>query len=89
VAAFKRELTRYEFNGKGSIRFPLDKPVPAALIEHMATFLMKDVARARAETKTAKPRIASRQSPLKPDDTVADGVGQTKAGAAAWPPLRA
>jgi uncharacterized protein YdhG (YjbR/CyaY superfamily) len=42
VAAFKRELAPYEFNGKGTVRFPLDKPVPTTLIERIATFLVKD-----------------------------------------------
>jgi uncharacterized protein YdhG (YjbR/CyaY superfamily) len=45
VAAFKRELAPYEFNGKGTIRFPLDKPVPTTLIEHIATSLVKDASR--------------------------------------------
>jgi uncharacterized protein YdhG (YjbR/CyaY superfamily) len=58
VAAFKRELTPYEFNGKGTIRFPLDKPVPTTLIEHMATFLVKEVAGA-VKTKTAKQNSAA------------------------------
>jgi uncharacterized protein YdhG (YjbR/CyaY superfamily) len=60
VAAFKRELAPYEFNGKGTIRFPLDKPVPTTLIEHIATFLVKEVAGA-VKTKTAKHKTASRQ----------------------------
>ena len=53
VAAFKRELAPYEFNGKGTIRFPLDKPVPTTLIEHIATFLVKDVSGA-VKPQTAK-----------------------------------
>ena len=53
VAAFKRELAPYEFNGKGTIRFPLDKPVPTTLIEHIATFLVKEVAGA-VKSETAK-----------------------------------
>ena len=52
VAAFKQELAPYEFNGKGTIRFPLAKPVPTTLIEHIATFLAKEVAGA-VKTKTA------------------------------------
>ena len=60
VAAFKRELAPYEFNGKGTIRFPLDKPVPTTLIEHIATFLAKEVTGA-VKTKTAMQKTASRQ----------------------------
>jgi uncharacterized protein YdhG (YjbR/CyaY superfamily) len=59
VAAFKRELAPYEFNGKGTIRFPLDKPVPTTLIEHIATFLVKEVA--GTVTTTAKQKTASKQ----------------------------
>jgi uncharacterized protein YdhG (YjbR/CyaY superfamily) len=60
VAAFKRELAPYEFNGKGTIRFPLDKPVPTTLIEHIATFLVKEVAEA-VKTKTARHKTARGQ----------------------------
>jgi uncharacterized protein YdhG (YjbR/CyaY superfamily) len=35
AAAFKDELAPYEIS-KGTIRFPLDKPVPAKLIERIA-----------------------------------------------------
>jgi uncharacterized protein YdhG (YjbR/CyaY superfamily) len=55
VAAFKRELAPYEFNGKGTIRFPLDKPVPTTLIERIATFLVNEVA-GTMKTKTAASR---------------------------------
>ncbi len=37
VAAFKRELAPYR-HGKGSLRFLLSEPVPAALIERIARF---------------------------------------------------
>src|SRR5918994_6357682 len=36
VAAFKRELLPYEYNDKGTIRFPLSEPVPVTLIERIA-----------------------------------------------------
>lgn len=44
VAAFKNELAPYEFNNKGTIRFPLDKRVPARLIAAIAKFRAKEVA---------------------------------------------
>jgi uncharacterized protein YdhG (YjbR/CyaY superfamily) len=53
VAAFKRELAPYEFNEKGTIRFPLDKPVPATLIEKIARFRAKEAA-AIERAKTAR-----------------------------------
>jgi uncharacterized protein YdhG (YjbR/CyaY superfamily) len=43
VAAFKRELAPYEYNNKGTIRFPLSKPVPERLIEAIARFRAKQV----------------------------------------------
>jgi uncharacterized protein YdhG (YjbR/CyaY superfamily) len=36
VAAFKDDLAPYEFNNKGTIRFPLSQPVPVKLIERIA-----------------------------------------------------
>jgi uncharacterized protein YdhG (YjbR/CyaY superfamily) len=51
VAAFKHELAAYEYNGKGTIRFPLDASVPTELLERIARFLAKEVvAAAKAET---------------------------------------
>jgi uncharacterized protein YdhG (YjbR/CyaY superfamily) len=44
AAAFKKELAPYEVNDKGTIRFPLAEPVPAALIEGLATFRAREVA---------------------------------------------
>ena len=52
VAAFKDELTPYEIR-KGTIRFPLAKPVPVKLIERIVKFRAKEVAE-REKTKTAK-----------------------------------
>lgn len=37
VEAFKRELSRYE-TSKGTIRFPLDKPLPLSLIRRIVLF---------------------------------------------------
>lgn len=45
VAAFKDELAGYEMS-KGTIRFPLDEPIPAKLIERIAKFRAKEVAAA-------------------------------------------
>jgi uncharacterized protein YdhG (YjbR/CyaY superfamily) len=43
VAAFKDELSSYEVS-KGTIRFPLDQPVPVSLIGRIAKFRAKEVA---------------------------------------------
>jgi len=51
VAAFKGALTPYSVS-KGTLRFPLSEPVPAKLIERIAKFRAKDVAR-KAKAKLA------------------------------------
>ena len=39
---FKKELSSYE-GGKGTVRFPLDKPVPLALITRIVKFRAKEI----------------------------------------------
>ncbi len=41
IEAFKKELSKYE-GGKGSIRFPLDDPLPLRLIARIVKFRVKD-----------------------------------------------
>jgi uncharacterized protein YdhG (YjbR/CyaY superfamily) len=55
IAAFKDELGPYEFNNKGTIRFPLSEPVPAKLIERIAKFRAKEIAE-RQKAKAAAPK---------------------------------
>jgi len=45
VAALRKQLAGYAMS-KGTIRFPLDEPVPAKLIERIAKFRAKEVAAA-------------------------------------------
>ena len=52
VAAFKDHLAPYQVN-KGTIRFPLSKPVPVKLIERIAKFRVKE---GREKTKAAAPK---------------------------------
>ena len=54
AAAFKDALAPYEVN-KGTIRFPLAAPVPVKLIEGIARFRAKEVAR-HARTKRTAPK---------------------------------
>ena len=57
VAAFRDELAPYEYNNKGTIRFPLDAPVPERLVRRLATFMATDAAariKARAAAATKK-----------------------------------
>jgi uncharacterized protein YdhG (YjbR/CyaY superfamily) len=41
IDAFKKELSRYE-GSKGTIKFPLDSPLPLALISRIVKFRVKD-----------------------------------------------
>ncbi len=41
IAAFKDELAAYE-QAKGSVQFPLDKPIPFDLISKIVTFRVKE-----------------------------------------------
>jgi uncharacterized protein YdhG (YjbR/CyaY superfamily) len=52
-SAFKNDLVPYEFNNKGTIRFPLSEPVPVKLIEGIARFRAKEVAGRKKATPTA------------------------------------
>jgi uncharacterized protein YdhG (YjbR/CyaY superfamily) len=54
VAAFKSDLALYEVS-KGTIRFPLSKPVPAGLIARIAKLRAQEVAQ-RQEAKAAAPK---------------------------------
>jgi uncharacterized protein YdhG (YjbR/CyaY superfamily) len=54
VAAFGRELEPYEVR-KGTIRFPLSRPVPVRLIERIAKLRAKETV-ARARAKPAGPK---------------------------------
>jgi len=40
VAAFKKEISQYE-SAKGSVQFPLDRPLPLALISRIVSFRVK------------------------------------------------
>jgi len=52
IQAFGAELENYK-SAKGSVQFPLDKPVPFALIERMVAFRVREV-RGKKEAKTRK-----------------------------------
>ena len=41
IVAFKTELAAYA-NSKGAVQFPLDKPIPYALIEKITKFRVKE-----------------------------------------------
>ena len=54
AAAFKEELAPYQVN-KGTLRFPLSEPVPVKLIERIAKFRAKEVAK-REKPNAAVPK---------------------------------
>lgn len=56
IAAFKDELAPYEYNNKGTIRFPLSEPVPVKLIAGIAKFRAKEVAERHKTRAVAKKR---------------------------------
>ena len=58
IAAFKDDLAPYEVNNKGTIRFPLDKPVPVRLISRITKFRANE--EAEALRKKVKPATKSR-----------------------------
>ena len=51
IAAFKDELAPYELSHKGTVRFPLDQPVPAGLIGRIAKHRAEEVAKAKANKR--------------------------------------
>ncbi|MFN0070919.1 MAG: iron chaperone [Chloroflexota bacterium] len=49
IEAFKEELSPYD-GAKGSVKFPIDKPMPLGLIEQIVNFRVEE-ARSRSTTK--------------------------------------
>ncbi len=52
IQAFKKELAGYA-TSKGTVRFPLDEPIPFALITRIVKFRVRD-AKAKAKAKLKK-----------------------------------
>ncbi len=52
IEAFQEELSKYTI-GKGSIQFPLEKPIPLGLIRKIVRFRVKET-RNKLENKTKK-----------------------------------
>ncbi|MDZ4844327.1 MAG: DUF1801 domain-containing protein [Chitinophagales bacterium] len=51
MEAFKKDFARYK-TGKGSVQFPLDEPMPTALITRIVKFRMKEnLQKAKAKKK--------------------------------------
>lgn len=56
IEKFKKELSAYE-GAKGSVKFPLDKPIPYALISKIVKFRVKENLE-KSEAKKKKPSKA-------------------------------
>jgi uncharacterized protein YdhG (YjbR/CyaY superfamily) len=57
IAAFKEQLSRFA-GAKGTVRFPLDKPIPVGLIAKIVRFRVEeDRNKTRLKTKRAKGRM--------------------------------
>jgi uncharacterized protein YdhG (YjbR/CyaY superfamily) len=61
VQAFEKELARYEVQ-KGTIRFPLNEPVPAKLIERIAKFRAKETLEHAEEKSASKKKAPAKES---------------------------
>ena len=55
IAALGDALAPYEYNGKGTLRLPLDEPVPARLLARIAKFRVKE------EAERVRPRAARKR----------------------------
>ncbi|MBK6792569.1 MAG: DUF1801 domain-containing protein [Anaerolineales bacterium] len=53
IEKFKKELAVYE-GAKGSVKFPLDKPIPYALITKIVQFRVKEVSAQTTPKKSTK-----------------------------------
>ncbi|HMK05575.1 MAG TPA: DUF1801 domain-containing protein [Ferruginibacter sp.] len=67
AAALKKEMSAYE-GSKGTIKFPLDKPLPLALISKMVKFRLKANEEKAALKKTVKAKPAVKTGSAKPSD---------------------
>jgi uncharacterized protein YdhG (YjbR/CyaY superfamily) len=55
IESFKKELSAYK-EGKGSVQFPLDQPMPLDLINRMVRYRVEQMAGKAAKKATEKPK---------------------------------
>lgn len=53
MEVFKKDLVKYK-TSKGAVQFPLDKPLPKALITRMVKFRLEEIKKKAAQKKTKK-----------------------------------
>lgn len=66
IEAFKKELSKYE-GSKGTVRFSLDKPLPAGLITQIVKYRIEKN-KEKAAAKTAAKTTASQSKAAKPSE---------------------
>ncbi len=79
--AFEKELAAYK-SGKGSVQFPLDKPLPLKVIAQIVKFRVAKNEEKALEKKTVKP-AAKKTAAAKPTDAEQVKAWMSKADAAA------
>jgi uncharacterized protein YdhG (YjbR/CyaY superfamily) len=67
VERFKDDLTPYELNDRGTLRFPLAQPVPVKLIARIAKLRAKEVAH-REKVATPKKRSTRKETNVNQTD---------------------
>jgi uncharacterized protein YdhG (YjbR/CyaY superfamily) len=60
VKKFEKQFSAYKTSGKGTIQFPLDKPLPVDLIKKIVEYLVKKNAE-KAKTKKATKKQLQKQ----------------------------
>jgi len=83
VEAFAKEISKYK-NSKGTVQFPLDKPLPLALITKMVKYKLKENI-AKAALKKSIKSIVKKAAPKKTtdDDLVKDYLNKLEPAAKA------
>ena len=64
IEAFKDDLSAYH-NAKGSVQFPLDKPIPLRLIRKIVAFRVREV-REKLAAKPRRTKSRKRSRPVTP-----------------------
>ena len=62
ITAFASELKDY-VSAKGSVQFPLNRPIPFSLIRRMVEYRVQEVRAKKQPAGSKKPRPASRRAP--------------------------
>lgn len=53
IVHFKKEIAKYQWS-KGAVQFPIDQPIPVALVTKMVKFRVSEVTRVKVKKKKKK-----------------------------------